>query len=223
MKKKGKKVQGIKIVRKEVLGAEGFLRLERMILQNRYDDGTFSREYKADIIHRRGADSVAIIPYYYDDLGQLFIYLKRGIRAPIYFRKDLNLAAPDRSNNLYAYESIAGSLEEKDKEADAIFHRAKEELFEELGFQVELEEIQSLGGGFFPSHGMASEKIHLVAVKVNPDERKKAQGDGSVNEAEALTEVIEAKKVLRMCAKGDIEDPKIEIGVSRLCKKLGYS
>lgn len=223
MKKKRKRVQSIKIVEKKVLGADGFLRLEKMALQNEYENGSLSREYKVDMVHRRGGDSVAIIPYYFDDLGQLQIYIKRGIRAPIYFRKDLELAVPDRFDNLYAHEAVAGSLEEQDQGVDALLRRAREELMEELGFRVALDKIQPLGGGFFPSQGMASEKIHLVAVKVDPARREEAEGDGSVNETEALTEVVEAKKILRMCEKGDIEDPKIEIGVSRLCKKLDYS
>jgi hypothetical protein len=43
-----------------------------------------------------------------------------------------------------------------------------------------------------------------------------------VNEAEALTEILEAKKILEMCEQGEIEDPKIEIGIFRLCKSLDY-
>ncbi len=221
-KRRKAKVQGIEVMEREVLGVDGFLRLERMILQNRYEDGSLSRGYKVDVVHRRGADSVAIIPYYFDGQSQLQIYLKRGIRAPIYFRKELNLSLADPRDNLYAYEAVAGSLEEKDEGLEGVHLRAQAELFEELGFRVELEKVQTLGGGFFPSQGMASEKIHLVSVQVSPDKRMEAQGDGSVNEAEALTEILEAKKILQMCEQGDIEDPKIEIGVSRLCRKLKY-
>jgi hypothetical protein len=222
-KMSGRKVQSIDIVDRQVLGVEGFLRLEKLILRNRYEDESLSRTYKADVVHRRGTDSVAIFPYYFDSEGRLLIYVKRGIRVAIYSRKDLKLPVPDSSDNLYAYEAVAGSLEENDEGADAVTQRAKEELLEELGFQVERGEIQSLGGGFFPSQGMASEKIHLVAVQVSPEKKMEEQGDGSVNEAEAITEILEANQIIRMCGKGEIEDPKIEIGVSRLCKKLDYS
>jgi 8-oxo-dGTP pyrophosphatase MutT (NUDIX family) len=165
------KVQGIEIIEKKVLGADGFLRLEKMIIANRNEDGSLSRRYKIDVVHRKGADSVAIIPYYFDGLGQLQVYLKRGIRAPIYFRKELNLPLPDPRDNLYAYEAVAGSLEEKDQGDEAVILRAQEELLEELGFLVELEEIHALGGGFFPSQGMSSEKIHLVSVQVSPEKK----------------------------------------------------
>lgn len=220
---KGKgKVQGIEVIEREALGTDGFLRLERMTLANRYEDGSLSKRYRVDMVHRKGTDSVAILPYYIDERGRLQVYLKRGIRAPIYFRKDLSLPSPDSRDNLYAYEAVAGSLEERDQGTDAIALRAQEELLEELGFQAKVDEIRSLGGGFFPSQGMASEKIHLVSVQVSPEQKREALGDGSVNEAEALTEVLEAKKILKMCEKGEIEDPKIEIGVFRLCKKLEY-
>lgn len=222
-KKSERKVLSIEIVDRQVLGAEGFLRLEKLILQNRYVDGSLSRTYRADVVHRRGTDSVGILPYYFDSKGQLLIYVKRGIRAAIYSRKDLKLPVPDSSDNLYAYEAVAGSLEEKDRGTDSVNQRAQEELHEELGFRVELEEIQTLGGGFFPSQGMASEKIYLVAVQVSPERKMEEQGDGSVNESDAITEILEAKNILRMCGEGEIEDPKIEIGVSRLCRKLGYS
>ena len=45
-------------------------------------------------------------------------------------------------------------------------------------------------------------------------------GDGSVNEADAGTIAIEAGRVLIMCRSGLIEDPKLEIGVSRLLRLL---
>ncbi len=220
---KGKgKVRSIEVIERKVLGAGGFLRLERMTLANRYADGSLSKRYRVDMVHRKGTDSVAIFPYYIDGRGKLKVYLKRGIRAPIYFRKELHLPSPDSRDNLYAHEAVAGSLEERDQGVGAIALRAQEELLEELGFQVEVDEIRSLGGGFFPSQGMASEKIHLVSVQVSPEKKREALGDGSVNEAEALTEVLEGKTILKMCEKGEIEDPKIEIGVFRLCKKLEY-
>ncbi len=218
-----KKVKSIEIVAREALNEQGFLRLEKLKLRNRYEDGSISREYASEMVHRRGTDSVAIIPYFFDSQGKLNVYVKRGIRPPVYRRKDLSLAVPDSSENLYTFEAIAGSLEEEDRNPNSIIARAKEEIFEELGFEVQTKQFEKLGGGFFPSHGQSSEKIHLLALKVDPDERSDASGDGSVNEGDSLTELLEARTILEMCEDGKIEDPKIEIGVTRLCRKLQYS
>ncbi len=218
-----KRVARIEIVGREVLNENGFLRLEKLKLKNRYEDGSSSREYASEMVHRRGTDSVAIIPYFFDGEGNLWIYVKRGIRPPVYRRRDLPLAVPDLSENLYIFEAIAGSLEEEDRNKSSVVKRAKEEILEELGFDVRIERFESLGGGFYPSHGQSSEKIHLLALKVDPEQKSQASGDGSVNEGDSLTELIEARKILEMCEKGKIEDPKIEIGVTRLCRKLQYS
>ncbi|MEW5806672.1 MAG: hypothetical protein AB1756_04915 [Acidobacteriota bacterium] len=219
---KKKRVKGIEVIGRDVFNEDGFLRLEKMTLKNIYEDGTSSRSYKTEMVHRRGIDSVAIIPYFFDEEGRLNIFLKRGIRPAVYFRKNLPLAIPDSSDNLYIYEAIAGSLEEEDRDEQSVAERASKEIFEELGFRVKVEDIEDLGGGFYPSHGQSSEKIHLRAISVRPEEKLEASGDGSVSEQDSRTEVIDAKKILEMCSRGEIEDPKIEIGVSRLCKKLQY-
>jgi 8-oxo-dGTP pyrophosphatase MutT (NUDIX family) len=175
------------------------------------------------MVHRKGTDSVAIIPYFFNKKGDLNIYLNRGIRPAIYFRKILRTTVPDRIENLYNYEAMAGSIEEDDKGGKDLIARAREEIIEELGYRAKRNQFEKLGAGFYPSHGQSSEKIHLLALLVRPEERMEACGDGSVNEGDSLIVVLEAKKILRMCEKGMIEDPKIEIGVSRLCKKLRYS
>ena len=43
-----------------------------------------------------------------------------------------------------------------------------------------------------------------------------------MNEQAAGTAVMEAGQFLRACRAGRIEDPKLEIGVTRLCRRLRY-
>jgi hypothetical protein len=72
----------------------------------------------------------------------------------------------------------------------------------------------------FPSHGQSTEKVHLRAYEVDPTNVLEPSGDGSVNEADAGTIAIEAGCIISMCCAGLIEDPKLEIGVTRLLRLL---
>jgi ADP-ribose pyrophosphatase len=146
-----------------------------------------------------------------------------GIRVPAYFRKELALTVPDRRENLPLPEAVAGSLEPQDVGLEGFLARVAAEVAEETGFGVRPEEIEPLGGGFFPSHGQSSEKIHLCAVRVVPGAQGAAEGDGSVNEADAPPAVFApVREILLACARGEIEDPKVEILAWRLCLKLRY-
>lgn len=201
---------------------ESFLTLVRKLYRNRYADGTASRPYAYEHIHRRGYDAVAIALYYVDG-GQPFMAYRPGIRVPAYFRKELQLCIPDLHVNLPTPEAVAGSLEPEDRGLEGFLHRVVAEVQEEAGFSVLPGQVESLGGAFFPSHGQSSEKIHLVAVRVKPGSEAPALGDGSVNEADAPPPLFRpVRDILLDCARGMIEDPKIEILATRLCYRLQY-
>ena len=184
-------------------------------LRNVYKDNSLSREYNIEFFDRRGYDCVAIIPYYIEN-SAVFVGILKAFRPTIYFRKDYDLPLKDKRVYTYVYECVAGSLETRDKGEEGVLNRVVEELREEAGFIVEKEEIFSLGGSFFPSHGQSTEKIHLFAVDVSRAEKVEAEGDGSVNEELNTLCFFELNELLDMCFKGVVEDPKIEIGVGRL-------
>ncbi|GEM_PF-1522257 len=184
-------------------------------LCNIYTDNTVSREYNIEFFDRKGYDCVAVIPYYVED-SNVYVGILKAFRPTIYFRKDYDLPLKDKRIYTYVYESVAGSLEKSDKGKDGVLNRVVEELKEEAGFIVEKEEIFSLGGSFFPSHGQSTEKIYLFAVDVSDARKVEAKGDGSVNEELNTLCFFELNKLLDMCFQGIVEDPKIEIGVGRL-------
>jgi len=93
-------------------------------------------------------------------------------------------------------------------------------IFEETGMRPIARRGRDLGAGFFPSHGQSTEKVHLRAFQVDPEKALDPAGDGSVNEAGAGTIAIEARRIIDMCRAGLIEDPKLEVGVSRLLRLL---
>lgn len=163
------------------------------------------------------------VALYHVNGGQPFMAYRPGIRVPAYFRKDLPLCLPDRRVNLLIPEAVAGSLEPEDLGLEGFLRRVVAEVHEEAGFRVEPSQVEPLGGGFFPSHGQSSEKIHLVAVRVKPGTESPARGDGSVNEADAPPPLFRpVRDILLDCARGLIEDPKIEILATRLCYRLRY-
>ena len=200
----------------------GFLTLVRRRYRNRYADGTFSRPYLYEHIHRRGYDAVAIALYHERD-GDLLMAYRQGIRVPVFFRKDLPLTVQDPRGYLFVPEAVAGSLEPGDRGREGLLARVVAEVFEEAGFRISPEEVEPLGGGFFPSHGQSSEKIHLCAVRVDPSRAEAPPGDGSVNEADSPPVLFRSvRAILLDCAAGRIEDPKVELLAWRLSIRRGY-
>ncbi len=217
-----KNVVAIETVAEPAPGEGGFLTLVRLKYRNVYADGSCSRPYLYEYIHRRGYDAVAIAIYHELD-GEPCMAYRPGIRVPVYFRRDLPLTLADPREYLFIPEAVAGSLEPGDRGVDGFLQRVVSEVAEEAGFTVGPEHVEPLGGGFFPSHGQSSEKIHLCAVRVDPASSVEATGDGSVNEADAPpVRFRPVREILLDCARGAVEDPKVEILCWRLCLRLGY-
>jgi 8-oxo-dGTP pyrophosphatase MutT (NUDIX family) len=219
-----RRVRGLRLVRRLPSSGVGFLVLERHIARNVYRGGALSRPYRFEVLHRRGIDAVAIIPFYFTPrTGRLTIVIKIGFRPGLYQRSRLRLPVRDHRSYTSVRESVAGSLEPEDLGESGVDRRAIAELLEETGLRPRHRRVLRLGAGFFPSHGQSTEKVHLRACEIDPTSAVPPSTDGSVNEADSGTEVYEAGRILRMCRSGSIEDPKIEIGVTRLCLRLGYS
>ena len=203
-------------------GQGTFLTLVRQTYRNRYADGSCSRPYLYEYIHRRGYDAVAIA-LYYEEGGEPWMSYRPGIRVPVYFRRDLPLCLRDPRDYDLIPEAVAGSLEPGDHGVVGFLARVVAEIWEEAGFGVAPSAVESLGGGFFPSHGQSSEKIHLCAARVDAASAVCPQGDGSVNEADAPpVRFRPLRDILLDCAAGRIEDPKVEVLAWRLCLHLGY-
>ncbi len=224
MRSPGRRVRGLRIVKKLPASGPGFLTLERFLARNLYAGGRLSEPYRFEVLHRRGFDAVAIFPFFYRQgrRRRLMVVLKVGFRPGLYLRARLPLPVPDRRAYTFMHEAVAGSLEPRDRGEAGVDRRARAELLEETGLRPVRGRIVRLGAGFFPSHGQSTEKIHLRAFPVDPSTATTPPGDGSINEGDSGTLSVEAGRILVLCRRGTIEDPKVEIGVSRLCRKLGY-
>jgi len=213
-------VTGVEKVSSEHLPREegSFLVLERMRCRTLYDDGSASQPYLLACLHRRGVDSVAVILY--DDSGpKLRVGIRKALRPILCFRAGMDLALPDGRDYTQVWEAVAGSLELEDRGEEGLRRRVVEEVWEEAGLRIRPEQVEDLGAGFFPSHGQSSEKIHLRAVRVRQEDQEAGQGRGTGPSEEGRTHFLEARQVLRMCREGEIEDPKVEIGVRRLLER----
>jgi len=116
------------------------------------------------------ADAVAIVLYHIDDERKVWVGLRHGVRPSIYFRKDNPVKAKlDSQSRLTYLELVAGGIEYGDLGTIGIDGRAALEVREEAGFEVEAEEMVSLGKPTFSSPGSGMEKLHYRAVQVDPD------------------------------------------------------
>ena len=219
--RRARRVTGLRILERLPASGPGFLTLERVRAENLYRDGGVSMSYRFEVLHRRGVDAVAILPFYFQPpRRRLMVVCKVGFRPGLHRRSALALPVRDRRRYTSVIEAVAGSLEPGDRGIRGITVRARKELMEETGLRALPGPILGLGAGFFPSHGQSTEKIHLRAFEINPAHGLEPRGDGSVNEADAGTIAIEATRLPIMCRTGLIEDPKLEIGVSRLLRVL---
>ncbi len=217
-------VKGLRLLRRLPSSGPGFMTLERYLARNLYERGASSPPYRLEIVHRCGIDVVAIVPFFYErrPRRRLMVVIKVGFRPGLFLRSRLRLPLPDRRRYTFVREAVAGSLEPEDRGLKGIDARARAELLEETGLRPLPGRPVHLGAGFFPSHGQSTEKVHLRAFEVDPRAAVAPPGDGTVNELDSGTVALEAGQILRMCRGGAIEDPKIEIGVRRLCSLLGY-
>lgn len=202
---------------------EGFLRLKRLRARNRRADGSASREYPIDVIDRPTLDAVAVCLYARTP-GGVEVLTRRGLRPAAYFRRGKTPALPE-PEYLLVEELIAGVLEPGEIGLDALRRRGADEAREEAGIHVAPEELEPLGGAFFPLPGIASEKIHVLCAEVERPAADApypapAEGDGSPLEEGAMLDWRELGAAIAACERGEIEDAKTEIALRRLAGRL---
>jgi ADP-ribose pyrophosphatase len=200
-----------------------FVRVRRLRLRHRYADGQYSAAYPFDLIEGPFADAVAIVLYHIDSEAKVWVGLRRGLRPSIYLRKNNPAKASlDNLSRLTYLEVVAGGVEYGDLESIGIDGRAALEVKEEAGFEVQTEEMISLGAGTFSAPGFGMEKLHYRAVRVNPDKGSEPEGDGHPLEEVGDFQFHELSEAISWCRSGEIEDAKTEIGLCRLAHYLGY-
>lgn len=124
----------------------------------------------------------------FDDVNDEFILVKQ-FRPPVYLQ----------NRDGFTYELCAGIVDK----SKSLIEIAKEEILEETGYDVDINNIQKITS-FYTSVGFAGSKQELFFAIVN-DSLKITEGGGNLDEYE-LIEVVKLKKE---CAKEFIFDEKI--------------
>ncbi|MFP3869444.1 MAG: NUDIX hydrolase [Syntrophobacteria bacterium] len=200
-----------------------FIDLVRVWLRHRYEGGRYSAAYKFDMVRGPFVDAVAVILYHVDSEGEIRVGLRRGVRPSIYLRKDIPAKAElDGTPRLIYLELVAGGIEYDDLQSIGVDGRAAVEVREEAGFEVNAEDMVSLGEGTFSAPGFGMEKLHYRAVEVNPLAATEPEGDGHPLEEVGDIQFYELCEALSWCRCGTIQDSKTEIGLYRLANYLGY-
>lgn len=218
-----KHVADIEIVEDRTPGTpsdKGFLRVQRLLVRNRYDDGSSSETYDCDVVSRRQTDAVAVLPYDIDAEGRVHVALKSGVRPAVYLRKHKALEHPDAIDLRLLLETPAGLLEDGDRGDLGIAQRAARECQEETGIQVAPDEVESLGGPAFPTPGVSDEKVFFRCVRTRLVATGPRETDGSVMEEAGGLVVLGLDEAIGRCRSGVLPDMKTEVALLRLRDRL---
>lgn len=196
---------------------EGFLRLKRLRVRNRREDGTSSAIYRVDVIDRPRLDAVAVLVYR-RGLSGLEVLTRHNLRPAAYFRRGQTTVLPDGRSHLYTEEIVAGLLEPEDVGDAGLKARAAAEVFEEAGIAVQPDEIVLLGQPFFVAPGILSEKIFLAAVDVTDKPIAEPTGDGSPLEESPAPTWRSLAQLQAAIDDGQIQDAKTEIALARFLR-----
>lgn len=186
----------------------GFLRVRRVDLVAKREDGTRSRPFPYDVLERDAIDA-AIMVAHHDVGGRVHVYLRSAVRPPLALRPR-NPLSPN------VWELPAGLIEPDERPAAA----AAREVEEELGFSVGEEEMVALGPPGYPAPGFIGELHFYFHVRVDPSQRKAPGGDGSPLEDGARIESIPLDIALEACRRGEVPDLKTELALRRLREVL---
>jgi ADP-ribose diphosphatase len=201
---------------------EGFLKVVRLILRNRYEDGSTSPAYPCDVVSRPGSDAVVALLYERDG-GGIRVALRESLRPPLYLRRYKTFVQPDPRPYNSLHEVVAGLVEGSDGAGDVGLHRrASAEADEEAGLGVPPDRFTTLGGETFASPGTSDEKLYYCAAPARLEDAREPRGDGSVMEAGATVHAVGLGEAIARCRSGSIPDMKTEVGLLRLAEHLGY-
>lgn len=192
---------------------EGFLRVRRLVLRNRYDDGTTSREYRYDCAERDAMDAVGIVLV--DHGGR--VCLRSSIRPPIALRGRYHVPFPEREHgDPTLWEIPAGLVEPGERGEKGLRACCARETMEEVGLEVDPAAFWRLGGPLYLSPGIVAEQIHFFVAEVDRGSTRMPTLDGSPVEERCLVEWVAIDEALAACRDGRIADVKTEVALRRL-------
>lgn len=200
---------------------QGFLRVRRLSIRNKYEDGTHSRPYAYDFVEREAMDAVAIIleadggPY-----GR--ICLRTALRPPLAFRSGYEVPIVGADCPV-VWEVPAGLIEPEERGVEGIKACAARETLEEVGLGLAAEAFTPLGPPVTLSPGVIAEHLHFYLAKADPALAGEPTEDGSPTEERASICWLPLEEALRALEAGAVSDVKTEVAIRRLACLRGVS
>jgi len=204
------------IERTNIPSEKRFLKSVTHWMRAHYEDGTISEQFKVDNVDRKNIDASVIVPYYVNDNEEIIVYLRSSLRPGVAAKEIRNLNDEEVKGKMLEtgvlWELAAGLIEANESPK----HAAVRELREEVGFEVDENNVYPLGRASYPCVGLMGELLHFFFVKVDPKTRLDPTLDGSVMERNAA--IIEASLAdcWDLLDEGLLRDMKTEIGIRRL-------
>ncbi len=203
----------------------GFIKVRRLRVRTRAEDGAVSAPFPYDVADRAALDAVVVLMHADDPDAphDPMVCVRAQLRPPLLLRRGRALAVPDPSASLSLWELPAGLIEVHERGEEGVVACAARETEEETGFALPHGAFSRLGAPVFLSPGLMAEKIHAFSVRV-PDHRAEvvALGDGALEHGAAVR-WLPLSECLRLCAAGDIEDAKTELVLRRFRDALAPS
>ena len=198
---------------------EAFLRVRRLLLRNRYDDGTESKSYRYDVLERSALDAVALVLWSVVESVPV-VCLRSSIRPPLLFRATASIPIREPEVVPVMWELPAGLIEPDELGEDGIRACAARETVEETGFSLAPSAFRFLGHPATVSPGMVPEKIYFLEAKVDLSSRGVPLEDGHPVEERAVSCFPSIESALEEVSAGRVADLKTEIGLRRLASRL---
>ncbi len=195
---------------------QGFLKLRRLSVRNRYPDGTESQPYPYDLVDRAALDAVVMVLHRSSPRGTE-VCVRSSLRPPLGVR-----TATEAQQVSVLWEVPAGLIEPEeaagvsvDGVLPGVLSCASRETLEETGYVVPEERFTALGRMTYLSPGVLAERLHYVAASLDGCEVGAPTLDGSpVEEGSALRFVTLAEAIAAVDA-GHIQDAKTEVALRR--------
>ncbi len=196
----------------------GFLRLRRLTLRNRYEDGSTSAAYAYDLVERDALDAVVIVLWARGE-DEPLVCLRSALRPPLAFRSTYALPIPEDDGPVQ-WEVPAGLVEPDEHGEEGLRACASRETLEEVGLDLAPRRFARLGPAACLSPGVLAEKIHFLVAEVDPARRTTPTEDGSPVEERAVVRFVAIGEALAACRDGRIADVKTETAIRRLDEHL---
>lgn len=195
---------------------QGFLKLRRLRLRNRYEDGRVSEPYPYDIVDRAALDAVVMVLHRTGERG-LEVCVRSSLRPP------LGVRAEGEARPVSVLWEVPAGLIEPDEAAGVsvdgllpgVRSCAARETLEETGYVVGEDRFTPLGRMTYLSPGVLAERLHYVAASLDGCPSGDPTLDGSPVEEGSALRFVTLDEAIAAIDRGDIQDAKTEVALRR--------